>query len=100
MPKYLIPEQQIPTDIKELVDRMGRIQREIKKRVSLFKKMRSRLLKLKPKGKVLGEDYKVLISQYEKIILDQARLKKLVPAATLKKCRTVIESTRITFTAR
>jgi uncharacterized protein (UPF0335 family) len=100
MPKYLTPEEKIPTDIKDLVDRMGRLHREIEKRAAFFKKMRVRLLQMKKQGRILGQDYKVVITQFETVGFDIAKLKRIVPAATLKKCRSITEKTRLTFTAR
>lgn len=101
MSTHLTPSKQtVPSDLKELVDKMGRVHREIKKRTAFFEKMRQRLLEKKRHGNVVGEEYKVLIAQYEKVVLSTARLKKFVPAATLKKCRVTQSSTRLTFIRR
>jgi hypothetical protein len=93
-------KQKALTPVQELADRLGVLNREIKRRTILFKQLRARLLKMKKKGKISGESYNILIQAYEVTSLDESKVKKYVDKKVLKKCYTTTEATRVKIKPR
>jgi len=84
--------------LKEIVDRAGRIDREIKKRKVVLTRLKGAVAKARKNGgKILGSEYRALIQVYEISKLNERKLKKYVPPKLLKKCYTEIPVSRIEF---